>query len=164
MDNTSKVTLSQEVTNQIDKWLTKFPVDKKISCLIPALTIVQKDNSGYLTNDLIIAVAKYLGVPDIAAFEVATFYSMFEHKPKGRHKICICTNVSCMLKKVDSIVDHLKDKLQINFGETTTDGRFSLKEVECLGACGGAPAIQIGDDYYEDVTVEKIDAILEKLE
>jgi NADH-quinone oxidoreductase subunit E len=89
---------------------------------------------------------------------------MYEHKPVGRHKICLCTNVSCLINNCDSIYEHLKSKLGIGFGEVTGDGRFSLKEVECLGACGGAPMMQIGDKYYENLTPEIVDSILEELD
>lgn len=156
--------LSKEVRDQIDHWLTKYPANQKQSAVIPALTIVQAANGGFLTNALMDAVAAYLSMPKIAVYEVATFYSMFERKPVGRHKICVCTNVSCMLSGSEQVVAHLKQKLKIGFGETTADGKFSLKEVECLAACGGAPMMQIGRDYYENLTPEKIDAILNNLE
>jgi len=155
--------LSKEVRDEIDHWLTKFPEDQKQSAVMPALTAVQNANGGYLTPELMDAVAFYLGMPKIAVYEVATFYSMYEHKPVGKHKICVCTNISCMLCGSQKIVDYLKKKLDIDFGEVTTDGRFSLKEVECLAACVGAPMMQIGDDYYENLTPEKIDSILEGL-
>jgi NADH-quinone oxidoreductase subunit E len=109
-------------------------------------------------------VADYLDLPPIAVYEVATFYSMYELKPVGRHKICVCTNVSCLVCGSDGIVDHLKQRLGIGFGETTADGKFSLKEVECLGACGGAPMMQIGKQYYENLTPELVDSILDGLE
>lgn len=110
------------------------------------------------------AIAEYLDMRPIAVYEVATFYSMYELEPVGKHKICVCTNISCMLLGSDTVVDHLSDKLGINLGETTTDGRFTLKEVECLGACVNAPVIQIGDKYYENLTEEKIDQVLEGLD
>jgi NADH-quinone oxidoreductase subunit E len=109
-------------------------------------------------------VAAYLDMPPIAVYEVATFYSMYELKPVGRHKICICTNVSCMINDSDRIVAHLEKKLGVKLGGTTPDGRFTLKEVECLGACGGAPMMQIGKQYYENLTPEIVDSILEGLE
>ena len=109
-------------------------------------------------------VADYLDMPPIAVYEVATFYSMYEHKPVGRHKICVCTNVSCMINGSDDIFEHLSNKLGIGFGEVTADGRFTLKEVECLGACGGAPMMQIGHTYYENLTPELVDQILDGLE
>lgn len=156
--------LTPESIQEIDKWLAKYPADQKQSAVMPALTVAQDQNGGWLTTELMDAIADYLSMPKIAVYEVATFYSMYEHKPVGRHKICVCTNVSCMLCGSDDVVGHLRKKLGIGFGETTEDGKFSLKEVECLAACGGAPAMQIGDDYYEKLTPEKIDSILETLE
>jgi NADH-quinone oxidoreductase subunit E len=153
-----------EVRAEIDRWIAKYPPEWKQSAVMAALRIVQDDNGGWLTTELMNDVAAYLEMPAIAVYEVATFYSMYELKPVGKHKICVCTNVSCMINKADVIVDHLQDKLGIGFGEVTDDGRFSLKEVECLGACGGAPMMQIGKQYYENLTPEIVDAILEGLE
>ncbi len=155
---------SPEVRAEIDRWVAKYPPEWKQSAVMAALRIVQDDNGGWLTNELMNDVAAYLEMPTIAVYEVATFYSMYELKPVGKHKICVCTNVSCMINKADVIVDHLQEKLGIGFGEVTEDGRYSLKEVECLGACGGAPMMQIGKQYYENLTPEIVDAILEGLE
>ncbi|MDH5694349.1 MAG: NADH-quinone oxidoreductase subunit NuoE [Gammaproteobacteria bacterium] len=150
---------------EIDQWVAKYPADKKQSATMPALRIVQDQNEGYLTQDLMDAIAEYLGIPAISVYEVATFYSMYEHKPVGKHKICVCTNVSCMLRGSDEIVAHLKKKINVNgWREVSADGRFSLKEVECLGACAGAPMMQIGREYHENLTPEKIDKILESLD
>jgi len=109
------------------------------------------------------AVADYLDMDKIHVYEVATFYSMFEHKPVGKHKVCVCTNISCMICGSGEIVEHLEDKLNIKLGETTADNLITLKEVECLGACSGAPMLQIGEDYYENLDIEKIDKILDGL-
>jgi len=150
---------------EIDTWVAKYPADQKQSAVMAALRVVQDANGGWLTNELMDAVAEYLNMPRVSVYEVATFYSMYEHKPVGRHKICVCTNVSCLLCGSDGIVDHLKEKLGVSrFGEVTPDGRFSLKEVECLGACGGAPMFQIGRKYYENLTPEKVDEILDSLD
>jgi NADH-quinone oxidoreductase subunit E len=110
------------------------------------------------------AVADYLDMPSISVYEVATFYSMYELKPVGKHKICICTNISCMLCGSDDVVAHFRKRLNIGLGETTADGRITLKEVECLGACVGAPMLQIGEHYYENLTPESIDQILDGLD
>jgi NADH-quinone oxidoreductase subunit E len=150
-------------STEIDAWIAKYPPEQKQSAVMGALSIVQEANGGYLTTELMDAVAEYLEMAPIAVYEVATFYSMYELKPVGKHKICVCTNVSCMLCGSDDIVAHLKQKLNIGFGETTADNKFTLKEVECLGACGGAPMMQIGKTYYENLTSEKIDEILAKL-
>ncbi len=155
---------SQEVRGEIDKWIAKYPAEWKQSAVMAALRIVQDDNGGYLTEELMDKVAAYLDMPPIAVYEVATFYSMYELKPVGRHKICVCTNVSCMINGSDRIVEHMERRLGIKLGETTEDGRFTLKEVECLGACGGAPMFQIGNKYYENLTPELVDSILDGLE
>ena len=155
--------LSEQSRTEIDAWIAKYPPEQKQSAVMGALSIVQEENGGYLTTELMDAVAEYLEMAPIAVYEVATFYSMYELKPVGKHKICVCTNISCMLCGSDDIVAHLKQKLNIGFGETTADNKFSLKEVECLGACGGAPMMQIGKTYYENLTSEKIDEILAKL-
>lgn len=153
-----------EVRADIDRWVAKYPPEWKQSAVMAALRIVQDDNGGWLTTELMDDVAAYLDMPPIAVYEVATFYSMYELKPVGKHKICVCTNVSCMINRADTIVEHLEKRLGIGFGEITEDGRYSLKEVECLGACGGAPMMQIGKQYYENLTPEIVDAILEGLE
>jgi NADH-quinone oxidoreductase subunit E len=157
-------TISDAAWAEIDRELSKYPSDQKQSAVMAALRIVQDEHDGWLTTELMDAVAEYLEMPPIAVYEVASFYSMYEHKPMGRHKLCVCTNVSCMLCGSDKIVEHLKNKLGIGFGEVTADGRFGLKEVECLAACGGAPMMQVGRTYYENLTVDRIDEILESLD
>ncbi|RKZ70538.1 MAG: NADH-quinone oxidoreductase subunit NuoE [Candidatus Parabeggiatoa sp. nov. 1] len=156
--------LSEETRTAIDHWIAKYPPEQKQSAVMGALTVVQEANGGWLTTELMDAVADYLEMAPIAVYEVATFYSMYELKPVGEHKICVCTNVSCMLCGSDDIVAHLKKKLGIGFGETTADNKFTLKEVECLGACGGAPMMQIGREYHENLTPEKVDGIVAKLD
>lgn len=153
-----------EVRQEIDRWVAKYPDDWKQSAVMAALMIVQDKNGGWLTEALMDQVADYLDMAPIAVYEVATFYSMYELKPVGQYKICVCTNVSCMVCGSDTIVDHLRGRLGIGFGEMTEDGRFSLKEVECLGACGGAPMMQIGKQYYENLTPDLVDSILDGLE
>ena len=155
---------SAEIRQDIDRWIAKYPPEWKQSAVMAALRIVQDDNGGWLTTGLMDDVAEYLDMSPIHVYEVATFYSMYELKPVGRHKICICTNISCMINDCDSIVKHLENRLGISFGQVTEDGRFSLKEVECLGACGGAPMFQIGTKYYENLTPEIVDSILGGLE
>lgn len=156
--------ISRESYAAIDKWIAKYPAENRQAAVIPALHIVQDANAGHLTTALMDEVAEYLGMPEIAVYEVASFYSMFEHKPVGKHKISICTNISCMLLGSEEIVKHLEKKFGIKLGQTTPDGKFTIKEVECLGACVGAPMCLIGRDYHEHLTPEKIDAILEKLD
>lgn len=156
--------LSTEVCQEIDRWMAKYPPSHSRSAILAALTLAQEANGGWLSFELIEAVAEYLGIPPIGAHEAATFYTMFELKPVGRHKLCVCTNISCMLCGSDDIVAHLEKKLGITFGETSADGKFSLKEVECLGACGGAPMMMVGRTYYENLTPQRVDEILADLE
>lgn len=153
-----------EIRAEIDREIAKYPEVQKQSAAMAALRIIQDDNGGWLTQERMDEVAAYLDMPPIAVYEVATFYSMYEHKPVGRNKLCICTNVSCMINGSDKIVEHLNNKLGIKWGEVTGDGRFSLKEVECLGACGGAPMMQVDRKYYENLTPETLDSILDELE
>lgn len=151
--------LSAEALAEINRWIAKFPPEQKQSAVIQTLHLAQ-DQHGWLSNELMDAVAEYLGMPRIAVYEVATFYTMFNLKPCGRHTIAVCTNISCMLRGSDGIVRHLEKKCGVRLGQTTPDGKFTLKEVECLAACGGAPMFQIGKTYYENLTPEKIDEIL----
>ena len=157
--------LSAHVRAEIDRWVAKFPEGKQRSALIAALQAAQHQNNGFLNDELMAAVADYLDLPVIQVYEVATFYSMFETKPVGRHSISVCTNISCMLNGCDRIVDHLEKKLGIRTGETTADGKFYLKqEEECLAACDGAPMMMIDHVYYENLSTEKVDSILDGLE
>ena len=156
--------LNAESRADIDRWIAKYPADRKSSAVMAALRIAQEQNAGYLTNDLIEAVADYLEMEAIAAYEVATFYSMYERDPVGRHKICVCTNISCMLCGSDEVVAHLEKRLGIKLGETSADGRFTLKEVECLGACVDAPMFEVAKTYHGKLTPEKIDKILDGLD
>lgn len=157
-----------EIRAEIDRWIAKYPAEWRQSALMAALRIVQDadtdDNPGWLSQKDLDDVATYLDLPPIAVYEVATFYSMYELKPVGKHKICVCTNVSCMACGSDAIVSHLEAKLGIKLGETDKDRRFTLKEVECLGACGGAPMFQVGTEYYENLTPDRVDEILDGLE
>ncbi len=153
-----------EIRAEIDQWIAKYPAEWKQSAVMAALRIVQDANGGWLSRELMDDVAGYLEMAPIAVYEVATFYSMYELKPVGKHKICVCTNVSCMINGSDNIVGHLEKKLGVALGGTTSDGKFTLKEVECLGACGGAPMMQIGKQYYENLTPEIVDSILDRLE
>jgi len=155
--------LPQDVKNKIDASIKKFPLDKKKSALLDALMFAQEGNDGYLTNDLIESVAHYLDQPVIAAYEIATFYSMYELNPVGKYHINICTNVSCMLNGADDIVKYLQKILNVGFNEITKDGKFSIKAVECLGACVNAPMLLVNKKYYEKLTYEKIDQLIKEL-
>ena len=156
--------LSEASRAEIDRWIAKYPPDRKQAAVMAALRIAQDQNGGWLSVDLIEAVAEYLEMPPIAAHEVATFYTMYDLKPVGRHKVCVCTNISCQLNGSSRIMGHLQKKLGVNPGETTPGGKFTLKEVECLGACGGAPMMMVDKTYYENLTPEKVDQSLDQLE
>lgn len=161
----SKIHLLADATRaEIDRWIAKYPPDRKQAAIMAALRVAQDQNGGWLSVDLIEAVAEYLEMPPIAAHEVATFYTMYDLKPVGRHKVCVCTNIACQLNGSDRIMDHLRKKLGVEPGETNSGGKFTLKEVECLGACGGAPMMMVDKTYYENLTPEKVDEILDKLE
>jgi NADH-quinone oxidoreductase subunit E len=156
--------LSDHVREEIDQWAAKFPPDRKRSAVISALHAVQHENQGFLTTDLMDAVAEYLDLPNIFVYEVASFYSMFETKPVGRHHISVCTNISCMLRGSQEVVDHVEKKLGIKTGESTPDGRIYLKrEEECLAACTGAPMMMVDHVFHENLTPPIIDKILDEL-
>jgi len=158
------VQLPKHVCEEIDRWVAKFPPDRKRSAVISALHAVQHENNGFLTTDLMDAVAAYLELAPIHVYEVATFYSMFETKPVGRHHISVCTNISCMLRGSQEVVDMIEKKLGIKTGESTPDGRIYLKrEEECLAACTGAPMMMVDHVYHENLTPESIDKILDEL-
>jgi NADH-quinone oxidoreductase subunit E len=157
--------LSTEVCEEIDRWTARFPEGKQRSAVISALHAVQHQNGGFLTAELMNAVAEYLSLPTIHVYEVATFYSMYQTNPVGRHNVAICTNISCMLRGADDIVEHVEAKLGVKLGESTEDGRIYLKqEEECLAACCAAPMMMVDHKYHEDLTKEKVDKILDALE
>ena len=158
------VQLSDHVREEIDRWVAKFPADRKRSAVISALHAAQHENNGFLTTDLMDAIADYLGLAPIQVYEVATFYSMFETKPVGRHHVSVCTNISCMLRGAQEVVDHVEKKLGIKTGDSTADGRIYLKqEEECLAACTGAPMMMVDHVFHENLTPESIDRILDEL-
>lgn len=163
-ENSAKILhelVSKQRMQDIDQWVAKYPADQKQSAVMSALRIVQEEH-GYLTTELMDAIADYLEMPPIAVYEVASFYTMYEHQPTGRHLINVCTNISCMLRDSAEVVDHLEKKLSIKLGQTTDDGRFTLRAVECLGACVNAPMMQVDKDYHENLTPESIDKVLEQ--
>ena len=154
--------LSKESLDQVKCEVAKYPPERKSSAVMAALRIAQEEH-GWLSVPLMDYIAELLGMRPIQVYEVATFYSMYDLKPVGKHKISICTNISCMLCGSDTIVKHLEKRLGIKLGETTPDGKVTLKEVECLAACCGAPMFQIGKNYYENLTPQKVDEILASL-
>jgi NADH-quinone oxidoreductase subunit E len=162
---TEEMTLSAHAREEIDELLSHFPAEQKKSALLGALNVVQHENKGFLTEELMEAVADYLDLAKIEVYEVASFYSMYELKPVARNNVAICTNICCMLMGSQSIVEHVEKKLGIKIGESTDDGRIYLKkEEECLAACAGGPMMQVNHVYYENLTPEKVDEILDSLE
>ncbi|MEC9375081.1 MAG: NAD(P)H-dependent oxidoreductase subunit E [Pseudomonadota bacterium] len=160
----TKVKLSESSRNEIDIWAKKFPQERRRSTVISALHIVQHENNGFLTEEIMNAVADYLEIPEIQVYEVANFYSMFETKPVGRNCISVCTNISCMLRGSDEIITHIENKLDIKVGESTPDGEIYLKaEEECLAACTGAPMMMVNHQYHENLTPDLVDNILDSL-
>ena len=154
----------KNILNEIDIVRSKFPEDKSKSAIIESLLLIQHDNNGFLSDELIASLANYLDINKIDVYEVATFYSMFNLKPVGKITISVCTNVSCMLRNSDGIVDHIEKKLKIKIGESTKDNKFYLKdEMECLAACNGAPMMQVNHINYENLTLEKVDDILDEI-
>ena len=153
--------LSQAVMDKIDKEASKYP--SRRAAVKSALRYCQEE-TGWVSNGVMTAVATHLGLEPIEVYEVATFYDMFYTEPGGRHRIRVCTNVSCMLRGAETIVSHLKEKLGIKVGETSPDGSITLLEAECLGACGGAPMLVCGNQYFENLTVDKLDSLLDQLD
>ena len=156
---------SDHVRTEIDRWKARLPEGRQRSAVIGALQAVQHENNGYLTPELMNGVADYLDLPTIQVYEIATFYSMFQTKPVGRHTVSICANVSCMLRGADEIIKCVQNILGVKLGESTEDGRIYLKkEEECLAACCGAPMMMVDHNYHENLTPEIIDTILDDLE
>lgn len=151
--------LTQASLDQIEIEAAKYPSDKRASVLMAALRIAQEEK-GHLDNALIEYIAGVAEVPVMRAYEVATFYSMYEHRPCGETQIKICTNISCLLRGSEEMVQHLEKRLGIKLGEVSADGKVGLKEVECLAACVGAPMLQLNKEYIENLTPEKIDEML----
>jgi NADH-quinone oxidoreductase subunit E len=153
--------LSEAANQQIQALMNKYP--RKRSALIPSLQLAQKE-TGYLTNETVCEIARIFDLTPNEVYEVATFYTMLYKKPVGKYVIWVCTNISCLLCNAEDIVSHLTGKLGIRLGETTPDGKYTLLEAECLGSCGTSPVIQINETYYEELTPEKVDQILDSLE
>lgn len=164
-DSNSGDVLDAHSLEEIDSWLERYPPDQKQSAVLAALRTAQHQNDGYLTVELMDAVAEKLEMPKIAVYEVASFYSMYETEPVGRHCVAICTNISCMLMGSDTIVNHVEQKYGIKLGESTADGKVYLKvEEECLAGCDGGPMMQVNHVYHMKLTPEKVDKILDALE
>lgn len=157
-------TLSPESLGKIDQAVARYPAEHKRSAVMAALTVAQ-DEKGHLSTEVMDFVAGYLGMPPIAVYEVATFYTMYDLKPAGKHKLCVCTNLPCALSGAQDAAEHLKRKLGIDWDETTADGRFTLKQGECFGACADAPVMLVNNKkMLSFMTPEKIDRWLAGLE
>jgi NADH-quinone oxidoreductase subunit E len=155
--------LTTDSLKRIDREVAKYPAEQKKSAVMGALVIAQ-DEKGWLSNELMDFVAQYLGMAPVAVYEVATFYNMYNLKPVGRHKLTICTCLPCGLQGSLAAADHLRGKLGIGFNETTPDGRFTLKEGECMGACAMAPVVLVNNKKMHDyMSNEKLDALLKEL-
>jgi NADH-quinone oxidoreductase subunit E len=156
------IQFSEATLKEADRLIARYPEGKQKSALIPLLHLAQDEFGGWLSPDAMDYVARLLNLEPIEVYEVATFYSMFNLKPVGHYVFEVCQTGPCMLNGSDNIIDYIKQKLSIGVGETTRDGLFTLKTVECLGACGYAPMMQLGKYYKEHLTKEKVDAIIEE--
>lgn len=164
-NNNGSAMLTEETRKTIDHWLAKFPPDKKRSALIQSLMAAQVQNGGWITPELTAAVAEYLDLPPVWAYEVVSFYSMLDDQPVGRHKVNICTNISCWLRGAEDLLAHAEKKLGVTLGQTTQDQRITLiREEECLAGCCGAPMMMVDGHYFENLDIAKMDAILDALE
>lgn len=156
--------LTEASRAEIDGWIAKYPPDRRRSAVLAGLRIAQNQNDGHLTDELIAAVAAYLGIHSTQAYEVATFYSLFHIGSCGRHKVSICTNISCWLNGAEALLEHTEKRLGIRAGESTPDGRIHLiEEEECLAGCVRAPMMWVDGEYHEHLTSEKVDQILDAL-
>lgn len=154
---------SAENLKQAKAVLAKYPADRAASAVMPLLTMAQRQNDNWLPQIAMEVVADMVGLPTMRVYEVATFYTMYNLKPVGKNFVQVCTNISCLIKGSDDVFKVCKKKLGIENGETSPDGQFTLLEVECLGACVNAPMMQIGDDFYEDLTAETTEQVLDAL-
>ena len=156
--------LTPEIRASIDAMLEQYPPEWMQSAVMPALTLVQEHNGGWLTLALMDAVAAYLEMPAVAVYEVATFYGMYDLKEQGRHKVCVCNSISCLLNGSEELIEHVEKTYGVKPGQMTKDGRFTFKEVECLGACKDAPAVLIGKTYHEKLSAPQLDKLIDELE
>ncbi|MBF0614183.1 MAG: NADH-quinone oxidoreductase subunit NuoE [Magnetococcales bacterium] len=154
---------SEEKLQEIEKIFQRYPADRRQSAVMPILHLAQREFGGWLSREALDYVAGLINMPPIRVYEVATFYTMYNLQPVGRYHVQACTNISCWLCGSDQVMDALKNKLKIGVGHTSEDKRFTLAEVECLGACVNAPMMQINDDYYENLTTDKVVEIIDRL-
>lgn len=162
MSETNKITFTPETEALMQSIISRYPEGKQKSALLPLLHFAQAESDGWLSVPVMDRVAEILKIQSIEVYEVATFYSMFHTKPVGKCLIEVCRTSSCWIRGAYDIIAHLENKLGIKVGETTPDGKFTIQAVECLGSCGTAPMFQIGEEYYENLTTDKVDNILEE--
>jgi len=162
MNTTKQIHFSDESLSLVNKLVKRYPEGKQKSALIPILHVAQAEFDGWLSPEVMDYVASLLKIQPIEVYEVASFYSMFNLKPVGKCTLEVCRTSSCWLLGAEDVISHLEKKLNIRVGETTADGMFTLKSVECLGSCGTAPMMQVGADYYENLSLDKVDQLLQK--
>lgn len=162
MNNGKEIIFSEESLALVQRMIKRYPEGKQKSALIPILHIAQAEFDGWLSSEVMDYVASLLNIQSVEAYEVASFYSMFNLKPVGKCVIEVCRTSSCWLLGAEDVIQHLEKKLNIKTGQTSSDGMFTLKSVECLGSCGTAPIMQVGADYYENLTLEKVDSLLDR--
>jgi NADH-quinone oxidoreductase subunit E len=155
---------SEDLRAAIDREIAKYPGEWKQSAVMAALTLVQDANGGSLTRALMDDIAAYLDMPAVSVYEVATFYGMYDLEPVGRHKVCVCNSISCMLNGSEELIEHVQAHYGIGPGETSADGKFTLKEFECLGACKDAPAVLVDKVYHERLTPAALDRLIDELD
>jgi len=163
-DRDKETLLTPEIRAEIDRYVTRYPAGREQSAVMSALTLVQEANGGWLSRELMDDVAAYLDMPRVSVYEVATFYGMYDLEPTSKNKVGICNSVSCMLCGSEDLISHVEKKYGVKPGETTSDGKFTFKEVECLGACRHAPTVLIGKTYHENLSSEELDKLIEGLE
>ncbi|MBF0400524.1 MAG: NADH-quinone oxidoreductase subunit NuoE [Magnetococcales bacterium] len=154
---------SEAALQQAELIFQRYPADRRDSAVMPLLHLAQREFGGWLSQEALDYVAAFVGMPPIRVYEVATFYTMYNLKPVGKYHVQVCTNISCWLCASDDIVKALQEKLRLPLGGSSSDGRFTLTEVECLGACVNAPMMQINDDYYENLTPAQVSEIIDRL-
>jgi len=163
-DRARETLFTPEIRAEIDRHIAKYPAEWTQSAVMPALTLVQESNGGWLSRELMDDVAAYLEMPEVAVYEVATFYGMYDLEPTAKHKVCVCNSISCMLSGSEELIAHMEKKYDVKPGQTTPDGKFTFKEVECLGACRHAPAVLVGKTYHENLSAQELDALIAGLE
>jgi NADH-quinone oxidoreductase subunit E len=155
---------TDDIRAAIDQEVAKYPPEWKQSAVMPALTLVQDASGGSLTRELMDDVAAYLDMPEVAVYEVASFYGMYDLEPVGRHKVCVCNSISCMLNGSEELIEHVREHFGVAPGQTSEDGKFTLKEFECLGACKDAPAVLVDKVYHECLTPAALEKLIDGLD